>query len=439
MPLSPGTMADEDIYKNKRRYERTIQSLDDLASPPPCPTRRGQRRHYCRNRENLHCFKQLHRLFESRDTSYIRRNKVFHILLFITSCTDKELGTCDRDDVDLVIASGQRAYRTPESKKDFLKITRWIWKKLFPEDDALGRPDERIVPYVVRHIPTTVDRSRSRMRNDRLTLEEFGRLVAFFSNDAQMQAYVTIATESLGRPQEMCFRRIRDLELHENYGRIWVSSHGKEGTKFLQCIDSYPYLLKWIERHPYQSDPDAFLFMAKEERDRALTPAMINRRLKTACKRLGIDKRITAYSLKRNGVTFRRLRGDSDVEIQHVAGWTSTKQLQTYDLSNAEDTFRGQLTRRGLVPSEPGAGIDAGMETTQCACGARVGFAERLCPRCKRQMDPEQTARELKANQEIRDVFAIALTQPGRSFAEIIEEYRRRRVTGCNREPLRAT
>jgi len=424
------TMAEEDIYGNKRRYERTMGDLDLLASPPARSPRRGQRRYYCQNRANLRHFEKLHMAFESRDTSYVRRNRVLHVLLFLSSHTDRDLATCGREDIDRLVAQGHKVNRAPASKEDFLKSVKYLWRSLFPENDEHGRPDERIVPYPVRHISCAVDKSRARMRNNRLSVDEIERIVGYFSSDPQMQAYVTIAVESLGRPQEMCFRRIKDVELHENYARVWVSSHGKEGTKFLQCIDSFPYLVKWIGQHPYQNDPEAFLFMGRGDRDRPCTPAAVNKKLKTACKRLSIQKKITAYSLKRNGVTLRRLRGDSDVAIQHVAGWTSTKQLRTYDLSSAEDTFQGQLARRGLIPTEPGGATETQLETKLCACGALVGFADRLCPGCKRSVDGKQIEEDLRADQEIRTVFTIALTQPDRSFAKIIEEYRRLRLSG---------
>ncbi|MEA2037548.1 MAG: hypothetical protein U9O94_08615, partial [Nanoarchaeota archaeon] len=72
----------------------------------------------------------------------------------------------------------------------------------------------------------------------------------------------------------------------------------------------------------------------------------INSRIRKACLNLGINKPITMYSLKRNGVSFKRLNGYSDVEIQHIARWTSTKQLKTYDLTEAEDTLKMALMRK---------------------------------------------------------------------------------------------
>lgn len=418
-------MAEEDIYKNKRNYQRIVGNFEQLVLPPPGLELRGKRRYYCRNPKNIEYFRRLHRLFESRDMSYVARKRYLHTLLFLTFVTKKDLSQCGRDDIDEMVARGHQVNRTTASKETLLRGIKWIWTTLFPEIDDRGRIEDGVMPYPVRHLSSTVDKSKQRLRNDRLSLEEFERLVSYFNSDAEMQAYVTLALESLGRPQEICYTRIKDVELHENYARIWISSHGKEGTKFLHCIDSYPYVMKWYSKHPHQGDSDAFLFLARNERDRQLTPANINKKLRIACRRLGIEKKITAYSLKRNGVTFRRLRGDSDVEIQHVARWTSTKQLQTYDLSDAEDVFEKQLARRGLISKKDPTAHHA---LKSCVCGAQVGFSERICDRCKRVVDSKQATKDMKADREIRDVFALALERPDRSFAEIIEEYRRQQL-----------
>ncbi len=39
-----------------------------------------------------------------------------------------------------------------------------------------------------------------------------------------------------------------DVELHDNYAKVYLSEHGKEGVHgFLRCIDSFPYLVRWLE------------------------------------------------------------------------------------------------------------------------------------------------------------------------------------------------
>ena len=395
--------------------------------PPAASSRRGMRRYYCRNPINLQYFPKLHRYFEAHDSSYIRRVRKLQVLLFVTTYIDKDLALSDRDDIDLVVAKGHSVNRTCSSKEDFLRSVKWLWKVLFPEVDEHGRVDDRIVPYPVRHLSPRVDRSLQRLRNERLTSEELARLVGFFSSDLRMQAYITLAFESLGRPQEICYTRIKDVELHENYGRVWVSSHGKEGIKFLHCIDSFPYLLRWYSRHPFQHDDRAFLFCAGKKSDKPLNPATINKHLHLACKRLGISKNVSAYSLKRNGVTFRRLRGDSDVEIQHVAGWTSTKQLQTYDLSTPEDAFHQQLARRGLASGRSKPQGIAPPRT--CSCGATLGFADKVCPNCNHSTSASHHVREeIEAETQVREVMALAATQPELTFAQILERFHERQL-----------
>lgn len=418
-------MAEDDIYKNKGKYERFMGSLDQFLIPASGLKGRGRRKYHCRNPKNIQYFKKLHRHFETRDLSYISRCRLFDTLRFITFVAEKDLAICGREEVNEIVGRSHKVNHSSHGKETFIKNLKRIWSVLFPEIDDHGRIEDNVGPYPVRHLSSRVDRSKQRLRNDRLTLEEFERLVSYFAGDVEMQAYISLAVESLGRPQEICYTRIRDVELHDTHARIWISSHGKEGTKFLHCIDSYPYLIKWFSQHPHQRDGDAFLFLALNKKDRQLTPANINKKLRNACKRLDIDRQITAYSLKRNGVTFRRLRGDSDVEIQRVAGWTSTKQLQTYDLSSAEDVFQQQLVRRGLAPEKDHALNHA---TKNCVCGAQVGFSEKICDQCKRVVDSMQVSKDMKANREIREVFSLALDEPDRSFAEIIEEYRRKKL-----------
>ena len=194
-----------------------------------------------------------------------------------------------------------------------------IWKNLFPDKDEKGREDETMVPYVVRHLSAKIDKSREKLRNDRLNFDEYENIVGYFSKDVRLQCYVTLAQESLGRPQEILYIKIRDIQLYDNYAKLYISEHGKEGCGFLLCIDSYPFLIKWLEVHPFKNNPDAYLFITttRQSPQRQLTPYTINMHLRNACEVLSIKKKITCYSLKRNGVTFRKARGESDVEIQH--------------------------------------------------------------------------------------------------------------------------
>ena len=395
-------MAEEDIYGNKRKCERCEANLEEFAKLPH--QRRAELKHHgakywCKNKVNLKYFRMLFDVFDAEDQSYIRRYRMLGSFRVICHCAEKDLKDCDRPDINKIVAFARTVYN-PRMQASFIKDMKYAWKKILPEKDERGRIDETLVPYPVRHLSIRIDKSRERMRKDKLTWDEFERIVGFFANDVRIQAYLTLAVESLGRPQEMFYRRISDVALFDNYAKIWISDHGKEGTGFLQCIDSFPYLLKWLNQHPLQSDKDAFLFInlgAKREGEQ-LTPFTVNKKLKKACKVLGIDKPITCYSLKRNGVTFRRLRGDSDMQIQHAARWTSTKQLKTYDLSIQDDAFKIELAKRGLSGGEKA--VQPKFNVRECSfCGQKQGMTEEICTTCLRPLDRNKIRKEAEENE----------------------------------------
>lgn len=396
-------MAEDDIYGNKARYEGFIARLQSLTLDPQLRMRdgRGKRGKYrCRNPENLKHYRALHSIFQAKDTSYVRRTRLLQSLTFICDHTTKYLPELTREDINEIMASMHDAYKAPKSKETFIRDTRHIWKTLFPETDTHGRSDDTITPYAVRHLSARIDKSRQKMRKDKLTQTEIDQLIEYFNKDPRIQAYITLALESLARPQEILYLKIGNTELHDNHAVIWLTEHGKEGTGLLQCIDSYPYLLKWLSQHPNANNKNAPLFLNTGNTNtlKKLRPENINKMLHTACKVLGIDKPITCYSLKRNGVTMRRLNGQTDMEIQHAARWTSTKHLQAYDLSNQTEALNRELQKRGLAPNTP---TTPPQKNKTCAyCNATNGKTETICQNCKRPLNRTAIIQEAQQKEQ---------------------------------------
>ncbi|MAG60771.1 hypothetical protein CL619_03215, partial [archaeon] len=255
-------MAKDDIYGNKRRYENLVSNLESFLEVPEIKKGRGKRKYYIKYKQNLKHFSKLCTHFEMKDLSFSRRVRVIGVLLFITSIVNKDLKDCTRDDINEIIAAMHKVNTTVSSKTSFIKNIKCIWRVLFPEKDHLGRDDETLCPYVVRHLSRKMDKSKETLRNEKYTIEEFQQIIKFFEKDPKVQAFITIMQETYARPQELLYLKIRDLQLFDNYGVARVSEHGKEGCKLIQFENlSYPYLLKWLGEHPLANDPNAFLFI----------------------------------------------------------------------------------------------------------------------------------------------------------------------------------
>lgn len=376
-------MAEDDIYGNKRRYEDFVKNLDKLA------TKSTRRKYHCKNKANLKYFKKLIRSFEVNDTSYIRRLSLLHTMKFLNyyiNCDLKDVNCVNKEEIIIKCRKAFRPTNLPRKERDI----RYIGRVLFDEDK---------IPKFFKDFKIKVDISRQKARKDKLTYEEFEKIIKFFSDDAVLQAYLSVAFETLSRPQETMFIKIKDLELFDDYAILTVSEHGKEGVKRLLCIDSFPYLIKMYKQHKDSKNNSAFLFL--NEYGKQLTPFAVNKKLRNACNRLKIDKPITCYSLKRFGVTFRRLNGDDDVTIQKIAGWRSTKQLKTYDLSNQEDVFRRELAKRGMIKDKTLKHVP---KTKPCQyCGEIVGFADSICNKCNHILDRNLIKEKIKKDEELME------------------------------------
>ena len=254
-------MAEDDIYGSKKKYEKFKDNLNSLLAPKSSEHKIGSYKYHCRNSQNLEYFKKLFTHFEARDISFIRRLRLLQTMKLIVFHTEKVLSFCERQDIDKLMAAMHDTYNSPRSKANFVTDMKHLWKLLFPELDVLGRPDETLIPYVVRHVSAKIDRSRQKLRKDKFSRDEFERQLNFFGRDPRIQSYMTLALESLARPQELLYVRLKNIEHHVNYAKIFLADHGKEGPGLIQCIDSYPYLLRWLEIHPFKDDPEAFLFI----------------------------------------------------------------------------------------------------------------------------------------------------------------------------------
>lgn len=196
-------MAENDIYNSKQKYESFKERLSDvLLSPKERMKKYGKTngvKHYCKNKENLQYFEKLFRIFEAKDNSYIRRLRLLRSFKLICFSTNRNLKDCGRDEINGIVANMHKFYKSPKSKSDFIKDIKFLWKNLFPEKDQMGREDETIVPYPVRHLSAKIDKSKEKLKRDKLKTGEYNRFVSFFSRNPMIQCYLTLAYGIIGK------------------------------------------------------------------------------------------------------------------------------------------------------------------------------------------------------------------------------------------------
>jgi len=395
-------MAQNDIYGNKERYERYVYNIAEYCKPfkdrkilNAKTLKQGQKNQFkytIRNKDNIKHFKRLFDKFESQDLSYIRRNRLTITLLLVCDTLDIDLMKAGREDIDKVIARFRKEYNSTSQGKAIEDLKK-IWKTILPDNDEKGRPDETLSPYVVRHVSSKIDRSRQTLKDNTPTFEEAEQILNYFNNEPRIQAYLSLIYFSYARPQEVSYLKFDNINLYDNFAKVYVSEHGKEGVKLVQVIDAFPYVAKWYSLHPYKKGY-FFVNTGRNYKSIILSPINVNKFLRTALKRLNIKKKISCYSFKRGGITNDYLAGADEVEIQKRAGWTSVKMLHSYDMSGQEEAFKVSLMKRGLLAVDDKHSHLKPKSKSCFFCKTINALTAGVCSKCDRPLDREKIKQE---------------------------------------------
>ena len=380
-------MAQNDIYNSELQYKTIVNKI-----------KKGEylikenTHYYIKNSENLKYFEILIKELEFRDISYIRRIQFLKEFRKTAYHTEKDFKDLTREDVKEIVSKLNKVHKTINTRRKYVDLNKAIWKIILPETDEKGRPDDSIVPYPWR-IKVHNDKSLIKDRADRITDAEYSKIMNSLNDDVRMQLYFSMIYLNLARPQELCYIKLKDVELYDNYARVRISEHGKEGTKSLQLIDNYHYLVKWLNKHPFNKEehPEKHLFISREHSKygRQISPKSANFLLRRKLKKLNIDKRITNYSFKRSGVTSMLINGKPGQEIQRIAGWSSTDQLKTYDIAGQSEYLEQELIERGLVKDSKKAKKLSKKYKICSFCNEINPISDKICNKCSRPLDRE--------------------------------------------------
>ncbi len=390
-------MVQNDIYNSKKQWESVVRKIKDGTYLSARVKNEHPVKYYIKNKDNVKHFKKLIKELEFKDLSFIKRIQMVKALRRVAFLTDKRFEDVNRDDVKEIVTEMNKVLTTINTRREFVNLNKANWKIILPELDYQNRPDDSVVPYAWR-IKVNADKSLQKDREDKITDTEYMKIMRNMNNNPMYQLWFSMIYTNLARPQELAFIDTDKIEIKDNYARVRISQHGKEGTKTLQLVDNYYYLINWLKQHPlYKKGKKGiplFINQSNNRKGLRIHPRSANQFLRQKLKELGIDKTLSNYSFKRNGVTHRYLHGDSAQSIQKTAGWSSVRQLKTYDLSDQEEFLEQELIDKGIIKDKEKQKKASYKVCPFCNIIAPIS-AER-CPSCHRLMDREQILKEEK-------------------------------------------
>jgi len=185
-------------------------------------------------------------------------------------------------------------------------------------------------------------------------------------------------------------------------GTIYVDCNGKrrgrKKTRRLQAIDSSPYIVKYLEDHPYknQEDKPFFISFSGNSYGKRVSYNFAYDTLQLLKRRAGINKNIRTHLMRHSSLTNLYRRGFRGVAFRNHAGWNSAQMEQTYVNLSCEET--GAERKAILKGEQPKKKVLPPIETEPIVCprcGESNSWDSKHCSRCWFTLDIGVSQKEI--------------------------------------------
>jgi len=198
-----------------------------------------------------------------------------------------------------------------------------------------------------------------------LDQEDIKKLVKAALNKRD-KALVASLWETGARIGELGNACIKDITFDEFGGRILLD--GKTGMRKVRIVHSAPYVLEWVNEHPYAKNPDAPLWVCSEKTEcEKMCHAGILMALRRIRKRANITKPINPHHFRHSRATYMA-QFLTDAQMKEYFGWGQDSRMAArYVHLSGKQVDDAVLKMCGLKPKEEQKDL----------------LKREPCPRCK--------------------------------------------------------
>lgn len=260
-------------------------------------------------------------------------------------------------------------------------------------------------PEEVKWIKARIKLTETKLpaNGDLLTEAEIHKLINT-AEHTRDKALISVLYESGARVGEIATLQIGNIKFDE-YGAI-LYVEGKTGARPIRILSSTPYLMTWLENHPFKNDKESPLWIniGSVRHNLSMRYGSIRIILKTLFTKAGINKRFNPHMFRHSRASFL---ADHLTEFQmnQYFGWIQgSKMPATYVHMNGTQTEASILRLNGIEIGEKNA--QRSLNPIICPrCTTINAHDAKFCNKCAGILDPK-TASELEqkkaAEQTIR-------------------------------------
>ncbi len=369
---------------------------------------------------NVRIMKKFDRVLVNESLSDARRSKILGTLLSLSRMLNKNWDEANKEDIEELVYNfnkkfskdGQETNTTSDHKKILKNFYRWL---KFDSRDQKSVGD-----------PTETSWIRTKKPREHLTAAmlitdvEKNTLLKACGENLRDRAFVHTFSDLACRPGEILSRQIKHVKFDDKGAVIVVD--GKTGPRPVRVIECVPDLASYFDKHPNNSDPEAPLWIAMDEKKfgKSWSYAAMRKRLQRICDVAQIHKRIWPNLFRHTGATKTGMFLTESLQKKRY-GWSSgSKMPGRYEHMMNSDVEEAIFKHYGISNSK---NEDIVSRPKIChICNVPNSYDSKICSKCGKPLSLEASMEKEEQEKKERQQFEEKIKQVDELLAQQREQ-----------------
>jgi len=328
---------------------------------------------------------------------------------------NKPFEDATEQDIRKIVASIEQGELAPESKKSFKVLIRKLYRFI------KGVTEKGVYPPEVKWISIRIPKNHNKLPEEVLNEKEITLMIRSCGN-LRDKTLISVLYESGCRISEIANLKIKHISFEEYGARLVVS--GKTGMRKILVIQSAPFLQSWLNIHPQNNNPEAYLWISSK--GNLISYTRICYLLKAISKQCGITKRIYPHLFRHSRATYLANKM-SEAAMKSYFGWgADSKMCGIYIHMSGELTDEAILKASGIeIKEEKKHSLTQQQKCLRC--GHMNEFSNLCCGKCGLILSKELA--EEKLNEDIERQQANEIMQKLMQDKEVLELIKKKLIS----------
>ncbi|CAE6500831.1 MAG: tyrosine-type recombinase/integrase [Candidatus Nitrosotenuis sp.] len=302
------------------------------------------------SKQTVELIRKYHSEMISESISKATQLKHLEVLLNLSRFLKKEWGDVTADDIQRLVIriiqeyspSGQETHTTADHKKVLKIFFRWY------KTGSRRKDPDALDPVEIRKI--RLKRVKDRLsREDLISDSDMTKILHACGENLRDKALIAVHNEAGTRIGETLTLQIKHVSI-DKYGAI-IKVDGKTNARPIRLLISSPYLISWMNAHPFKDDPESPLWIniSKYQYGSQLTYKGARQIIQKRVELANLPKRVYFHLFRHSQIT-QTANFLTEAQQKKRYGWSSSSKMPArYTHLVDEDVDEALLSHFGIT------------------------------------------------------------------------------------------